>query len=263
MLTILEKFNDPSKLKRILVELHTRMSNEVKVKHFLMTLSLEKMIEDVEKLSIFLLEKNPKDYTDSPLQTIERENQVSAMTYKEICLILVQILQEESIEEDDLPNLVTNIMACLEESRVQGLDRITTIYRIEDLSPEHIIEIFDKARIRAAVDDDNFVVTGQGTAVPVYLKLQKKHENLVIACKAEARVDALPPVQALADQINGAYPFFQVSAIEKDEDIFLYAEHKFNAKHGVPARFLIRDTKEFANYFQTVLRLDQDKVCKA
>lgn len=261
MFHLLDKYEDEFKLKRILTTFYNRVSSEVNVKHFFMDLSLEKMLQDVDHYNQFILDKPDRIYTAEPSQTADSATQIGSTSFKEICHHLVEVLKEEAIQEEDIPRFVTDVMEIIEESKAESSDRISTVYEAETLNYEHLVEILAKARTKAELDEENVLtVRVSGVQVPVNIKINKKHQYLLIFGKVECKTHDQKALDEIINKANSTYPFFLVSSQEDDDDIYLYAEHKFLIADGVPTRLMNRVTKQFASYFEAAVRCDRQKI---
>ena len=263
MFHLLDKYEDDEKLNRLLSTFYTKVSNEVTVKHFFMALSLEKMLSDFGRFNQFLLDRPEKTYTDSPVQTADTGCQVGFASFKEICHHLVEVLKEESIEEDDIPRLVTDIMEIIEESRAEAFDRISTVYQVGNVNYDHLIEMFSHANIKAEVDEkDILIIHVRGSQTPIYLKLNKNNQLLYFFGKVSCQNNDLNSLNEIIIKANDRYPYFPVSALDEDGDLYLYAEHKFSIQDGLPTRLLNRIAKQFVVFFESALRCDQFRILK-
>ena len=263
MFHLLAKYEDDKKLNRLLSTFYNRVSNEVTVKHFFMALSLEKMLSDLGRFNQFILDKPEKMYTDSPAQTADSASQVSSSSFKEICRHLVEVLKEESIEEEDIPRLVTDMMEIIEESRAEAFDRISTIYQVDNINYDHLIEIFSHANITAEVDEKSILnIRVRGSQPPIYLKLNKTNQELYFFGKVRCETNDLNSLNEIIIKANEGYPHLPVSAIAEDGNLYLYAEHKFSIQNGLPTRLLNRIAKQFVVFFESAIRCDQLRILK-
>ena len=261
MFHLLDKYEDDEKLKRILSIFYSRVSNEVSIKHFFMDLSLEKMLNDMDRFNQFILDRPDKVYTDSPIHTAESSTQVGFASFKEVCHHLVEVLKEENIQEEDIPKLVTDIMEIIEESKAESSDRISTVYQVDNINYDHLIEIFSHAKIKAELDEENILnIHVGGSQTPIYLKLNKKHQNILFFGKASLKNNDHSALDKIVSMANKAYAFFPVSALEEDGDLYLYAEHKFSIQGGLPTRLLNRIAKQFTTFFEAAVRCDKDRI---
>jgi hypothetical protein len=170
-------------------------------------------------------------------------------------------LKEDSIQEEDIPRFVTDVMEIIEESKAESSDRISTVYEAETVNYEHLIEILAKARTKAELDDDNaLIIRVSGVQVPINIKINKKHQYLLIFGQVECKTHDQNALDELVNKANSSYPFFLVSSQEDDDDIYLYAEHKFSFADGIPTRLINRVTKQFASYFEAAVRCDHQKI---
>jgi truncated hemoglobin YjbI len=261
MFLLLDKYEDEFKLRRILVSFYERVSSDVKVKHFFMDLSIEELLKDVDHFSQFILNKPDRSYTVEPSQTADSSTQIGSSPFKEICHHLVEVLKEEAIQEEDMPRFVTDVLEIIEESKTQSSDRVSTIYEFDTVNYDHLIEILAKVRTKAELNDENIlVVRVSGVQVPINIKINKKHQYLLIFGKVECKTHDQKALDELINKANSTYPFFLVSSKEDDDDIYLYAEHKFSITYGVPTRLMNRVTKQFASYFEAAVRCDRQKI---
>ena len=260
MFHLLAKYEDDAKLNRILSTFYSRVSNEVSIKHFFMTLSLEKMLSDVGRFNQFILDRPEKIYTDSPAQTADSSTQVGFASFKEICHHLIEVLKEENIEEEDIPKLATDIMEIIEESKAESSDRISTVYQVDNVNYDHLIEIFSHAKIKAELDEENILnIHVGGNQTTIYLKLNKKHQNILFFGKVGMKMNDPSALDKIVAMANEAYPFFPVSALVEDDDLYLYAEHKFSIQEGLPTRLLNRIAKQFAAFMESAVRCDKER----
>jgi hypothetical protein len=263
MFHLLAKYEDDEKLNRLLSTFYIRVSNEVTIKHFFMALSLEKMLSDVGRFNQFILDRPEKTYTDSPVQTADSGSQVGFASFKEICHHLVVVLKEESIEEDDIPRLVTDIMEIIEESRAEAFDRISTVYQVDNINYDHLIEMFSHSNIKAEVDEKGILIIRiRGSQTPIYLKLNKKDQLLYFFGKVSCQNNDLNALNEIIIKANDRYPYFPVSALDEDGDLYLFAEHKFSFQDGLPTRLLNRIAKQFVEFFESAMRCDQLRILK-
>ena len=261
MFHLLDKYEDDAKLNRMLTTFYSRVSNEVAIKHFFMDLSLEKMLTDMSRFSQFILDRPEKTYTDSPTQTNDSSIQVGFTSFKEICHHLVEVFKEENIEAEDIPKLATDIMEIIEESKAESSDRISTVYQVDNINYDHLIEIFSHAKIKSELDEENILnIHVGGSQTPIYLKLNKKHQKILFFGRARLKNNDQPALDKIIAMANEAYTFFPVSRFEEDGDFYLYAEHTFSMQEGVPTRLLIRIAKQFTTFFESALRCDKEKV---
>jgi len=261
MFHLLDKYEDDAKLNRMLSTFYSRVSNEVTVKHFFMDLSLEKMLTDVSRFNQFILDRPEKVYTDSPSQSVDSSIQVGFASFKEICHHLVEVLKEENIEEEDIPKLATDIMEIIEESKAESSDRISTVYQVDNINYDHLIEIFAHAKVKSELDEENILnIHVGGSQTPIYLKLNKKHQNILFFGKARLKNNDPAALDKIVAMANEAYTFFPVSRFEEEGELYLYAEHKFSIQEGVPTRLLTRIAKQFTTFFESALRCDKDRV---
>ena len=261
MFHLLDKYEDESKLNRMLTTFYNRVSSEVNVKHFFMDLSLKKMLKDFDRYNQFILDKPDRLYTAEPSQTADPSTQIGSSAFKEICHHLVEVLKEEEIDKEDIPRFVTDVMEIIEESKAESSDRISTVYEAETLNYEHLAEILAKARTKVELDEDNVLtVRVSGIQVPIYIKINKKHQYLLIFGKVECKTHDQKALGEVINKANSTYPFFLVSSQEDDDAIYLYAEHKFSIADGVPTRLMNRVTKQFASYFEAAVRCDREKL---
>ena len=261
MFLLLNKYEDEFKLRRILVSFYERVCSDVKVKHFFMDLSIEEMLKDVDHFSQFILNKPDRSYTLEPSQTADSSTQIGSSPFKEICHHLVEVLKEEAIQEEDMPRFVTDVMEIIEESKTQSSDRVSTIYEFDTVNYDRLIEILAKVRIKAELNDENIlVVRVSGIQVPINIKINKKHQYLLIFGKVECKTHDQKALDEIINKANSTYPFFLVNSKEDDDDIYLYAEHKFSIAYGVPTRLMNRVTKQFASYFEAAVRCDRQKI---
>jgi len=263
MFHLLAKYEDNEKLNRLLSTFYSRVSNEVTVKHFFMALSLERMLSDLGRFNQFILDRPDKAYTDSPTQTADSASQIGSSSFKEICHHLVEVLREENIEEEDIPRLVTDIMEIIEESRAEAFDRISTVYQVENIDYDHLINIFSHANIKAEVDDKSILnIRVRGSQTPIYLKLNTNDYELLFFGKVRCETNDLKSLNEIITLANERYPHFPVSALPEDGDLYLYAEHKFSIENGLPSRLLNRIAKQFVIFFESALRCDQLRILK-
>jgi hypothetical protein len=219
------------------------------------------MLKDVDHYNQFILDKPDRIYTAEPSQTADSATQIGSSSFKEICHHLVEVLKEEAIQEEDIPRFVTDVMEIIEESKAESSDRISTVYEAETVNYEHLIEILAKARTKAELDDDNaLIIHVSGAQVPINIKINKKHQYLLIFGKVECKIHDQNALDELVNKANSSYPFFSVSSQEDDDDIYLYAEHKFSFADGIPTRLINRVTKQFASYFEAAVRCDHQKI---
>ncbi len=263
MFHLLAKYEDDEKLNRLLSTFYSRVSNEVTVKHFFMALSLEKMLSDVGRFNQFLLDRPEKTYTDSPVQTADSATQVGFSSFKEICHHLVEVLKEESIEEEDIPRLVTDIMEIIEESKSESFDRISTVYQVDNINYDNLIEIFSHANIKAVLDEKSILnIRVSGSQTPIYLKLNKKDQQLYFFGKVSCITSDINGLNEIISKANERYPYFPVSALAEDGELYLYAEHTFSIQDGLPTRLMNRIAKQFTVFFESAVRCDQQRILK-
>ena len=203
MFHLMDKYEDEFKLKRILTSFYNRVSSEVNVKHFFMDLSLEKMLQDVDHYNQFILDKPDRIYTAEPSQTADSSTQIGSSSFKEICHHLVEVLKEEAIQEEDIPRFVTDVMEIVEESKAESSDRISTVYEAETLNYEHLVEILAKARTKAELDEENVLtVRVSGVQVPINIKINKKHQYLLIFGKVECKTHDQKALDEIINKAN-------------------------------------------------------------
>ena len=111
------------------------------------------------------------------------------------------------------------------------------------------------------LDEENILnIHVGGSQTPIYLKLNKKHQNILFFGKARLKNNDPAALDKIVAMANEAYTFFPVSRFEEEGELYLYAEHKFSIQEGVPTRLLTRIAKQFTAFFESALRCDKDRV---
>lgn len=262
MLLIVQKY-DETLLHKVLKEFYFRVSDDVKVKHFFMALSIEKLLNDIDKYQSFIIDRPIKLYSETPAQTVESDAQVGSSTFKEVCYKLVQILKEEEVADGDLARITTEIMEIVEESRAEALDSKTSVIQMENLDIQTLIEVFMKVRIKAQSSEDRPTLVSLNIPrmiAPVFVSIVQQDALMLMFGKIPTKAPLKEPLEALILQIQKAHPYFPVEIREEDKELFLYAQRIVHIQDGIGTRLLVRVVRQFAELLDGAVKSDSDKI---
>ena len=261
----LENYKNPNlKLKTILQTLFDQVTANRSLAHFFLSVSIDALINDVQKFSHFVMIKPGHLYRE-PLRAQKSSMpgiQVSSSVFEEIYNILVQILKEQEISEDHIPSLSFDILEIVEESRAQFSDTIMMFLNMEDVTQESMVQVFKKFKFDAKLGGKNEVSVETGLDIPITVKVRPKDKSIVLIGKAvSVENSVITDVEEIAQIAVAKYPIFPVQAVEDDDDWpFLFAEQHFSYENGLPIRLLFRLVKSFASAFQRSVKCDAQKI---
>jgi hypothetical protein len=202
--------------------------------------------------------REPLNAQKSSMPTI----QVSSFVFEEVHKVLLQTLQAQEIHEDDLPRLSYEILEIVEESRAQFSDTMMMVLKMEDVTPDGLLQVFKRFKFEAKTVGKNEVLIDAGLEIPVMVKIRNKDKSIVLIGKAIS-VDnsSLDDIEQIVQLSKQRYPLHPVRAVEDDDDWpFILMEKPFPYQYGVPLRMLFRLIKNFSSNFHRSVKCDQQRV---
>ncbi len=265
MFELLEKYKNPTlTLNQIVQSLFEKVKANPAIAHYFLSVSMDALVQDVQRFSYFVMAQ-PESFYREPLnaQKSSMPNiQVSSFVFGEVHKVLLQCLKSNDISEDDLPRLSFEILEIVEESRAQFSDTIMMVLKMEDVSPEGLMQVFTRFKFDAKVAGKNEVLVTGGLDIPVNVKIRAKDKSLVLIGKAVSiENSSISDVEEIAQLAIERYPLYQLRAVEDEDDWpFLLMEKAFPYQHGVPLRMLFRLLKTFSSNFHRSVKCDSRRV---
>lgn len=261
----LEKYkNPPLKLNLIIQSLFEQVKANPAIAHYFISVSLGSLAQDVQRFSHFVMAQ-PESFYREPLnaQKSSMPNiQVSSFVFEEVHKALLNILRSHEIQEDDLPRLSYEILEIVEESRAQFSDTMMMVLKMEDVTPEGLLQVFKRFKFDAKVAGKNEVMIEAGLEIPIAVKIRAKDKSVVLIGKAlSIENSSLSDIEEIVSMSAQRYPLNTVRAVEDDDDWpFLLMEKPFPYQHGVPLRMLFRLLKTFSGNFHRSVKCDTRRV---
>jgi hypothetical protein len=265
MFSQLENYKNPKLiLNSILQALYTQVTANRAIAHFFMNVHMDALITDVHKFSHFVMEQSESLYRD-PLRAQKSSMpaiQVSSTVFEEVHKILVKILKDQEISEDHIPRLSFEILEIVEESRAQFSDTMMMVLKMEDVTQDSLLQVFNRFKFNAKLVGKNEVSVESGIDFPISVKIRTKDKSIVLIGKAlSVENSKLKDVAEIAEIAEERYPIFPMKAVEDDDDWpFLLMEKSFSYENGVPLRLLFRLAKSFSTAFHRNVRCDSQKI---
>jgi len=265
MFSQLETYKNPKLiLTSILQTLYTQVNSNRAIAHFFMNVHMDPLIADVHKFSHFVTEQSESVYRD-PLRAQKSSMpsiQVTSTVFEEVHKILVQILKDQAIAEDHIPRLSFEILEIVEESRAQFSDTMMMVLKMEDVTQDSLLQVFNRFKFDAKPAGKNEVSVERGIDFPISVKIRSKDKSIVLIGKAlSVENSKLKDVAEIAEIAKERYPIFPMKAVEDDDDWpFLLMEKSFSYEDGVPLRLLFRLAKSFSTAFHRNVKCDAQKI---
>ena len=261
----MENYKNPNLiLKIILQNLFDQVKANRNLAHFFLSVSIDALINDVQKFSHFVMVKPDHLYRE-PLRAQKSSMpgiKVTSTVFEEIYKILVQILKDQAIQEEHILSLSFDILEIVEESRAQFSDTIMMVLKMEDVTQDSLLQVFKRFKFDAKLSGKNEISVETGLDIPVAVKVRSKDKSIVLIGKAvSVENSVIADVEEIAKIAVEKFPIFTVEAVEDEDDWpFLYAEHRFSYENGVPVRLLFRLVKSFASSFHHSVKCDSKKI---
>ena len=265
MFKLLESYKNPVViLHTVLKELHVQVTSNRTIAHYFMNIRMDMLISDVDKFSHFLMEhieSHYRDHTHAQKRSMPAI-QVTSSVFEEVYKILIQILKQEGISEDHMPRLSFEILEIVEETRAQFSDAMMMVMKIEDVTQDNLLQVFQRFKFDAKLAGKNEVSVESSIEIPIIIKIRPKDKSIVLIGKAVSiENSSFEDVESIAAVAKERCPNFSFKAFEDDDDWpVILMEKSFSFENGVPLRLLFRLIKSFSAAFYSNVKCDTQKI---